>query len=157
MNLKLDVGAISERLTITAQGQPRPQPAVSSTALETPRPTAAPATFSSVSAEPPAPTGRPTRIRVGGNVRPAKVLASPQPAYPPHLVAQGVEGTVILDAVIGVDGQVLNVTPKNSQVHPDLVQAAVDSLKQWKYEPTLLNGRPVEVVTTVTCDFRLKP
>ena len=70
---------------------------------------------------------------------------------------RGVEGTVIPEAVVGTEGQVLSVRPKNSQVHPDLIQAAVESLKRWRYEPTLLNGRPVEVITTVTCDFRLKP
>jgi protein TonB len=90
-------------------------------------------------------------------VRPPKLIDNPAPAYPPHLVAQGVEGTVILEAVIGTDGQVLSVRPKNSQAHPDLIQAAAESLKRWRYEPTLLNGHPVEVVTIVTCNFQLKP
>jgi TonB family protein len=158
LKLTLEIGGISERVTITAQGQPREQPPISSTALERAKPvTPRTTSFASVVSEPPTPAAGRTRIRVGGNVRPAKLIANPAPAYPPQLVAQGVEGTVILDSVIGINGQVLNVTPKNSQVHPDLIQAAVEAVKSWRYEPTLLNGQPIEVVTTVTCDFRLKP
>ncbi len=43
-----------------------------------------------------------------------------------------------------------------SQVHPDLAVAAIDAVRQWRFEPTLLNGKPVEVAMKVTIDFRLK-
>ena len=158
MNLTLEVGTIAEHMTITAQGQPREQLPIASTALQQPRPPAPRTTsFASVAVEPSPAAAGPQRVRVGGNIRAAKLINSPRPEYPSHLVAQGVEGTVMLDAVIGTEGQVLNVKPKNSQVHADLMRAAVESLEQWRYEPTLLNGRPVEIVTTVTFDFRLKP
>jgi len=158
LNLMLEVGAIAERITITARGQPREQPPISSTALEQANSLAPHTTsFADVVTEPPPAATGPSRIRIGGNVRPPKLIANPAPAYPPHLAAQGVEGTVILEAVIGTEGQVLSVRPKNSQVHPDLIQVAADSLKRWRYEPTLLNGRPVEVITIVTCNFRLEP
>jgi TonB family protein len=158
LNLTLEVGTIAERITITARGEPREQPPIPSTALEQANSLASRTTsFADVVTEPPPVAAGPRRIPVGGNVRPPKLIDNPAPAYPPHLVAQGVEGTVILEAVIGTEGQVLSVRPKNSQVHPDLIQAAAESLKRWRYEPTLLNGRPVEVITIVTSNFRLKP
>lgn len=155
LRLTLDVGMMSESITITAQGQRREQPPVSSTALQQSRPPA-PRTkaFASVTSELPT-TAEP--VRVGGNIRPAKLLNSPKPEYPVHLIAQGVEGTVILQSIIGTEGQVLNVQPRNSQVDPDLAKAAMDAVRQWRYEPTLLNGKPVEIVTNVTFEFRLKP
>jgi TonB family protein len=157
LNLTLEIGTISERITITAQGQRRGQPPISSTALQqapasTPRTTS----FASVVSEPPPPTSGPQRLRVGGSIRPARLLNSPKPEYPAYLIAEGVEGTVILDAIIGTGGQIVNLKPKNSQVHADLMHAAVEAVKQWRYEPTLLNGQPIEVITTVTFDFRLK-
>ncbi len=99
--------------------------------------------------------GPPQRVRVGGNVKPARVLKMIQPTYPPHLKATGVEGSVLLDAVIGVDGRMLNVRVQNSLVHPDFAAAALDAVKQWEYEPTFLNGQPVEVATGITVNFRL--
>jgi len=43
----------------------------------------------------------------------------------------------------------------NTLANPSLVEAAVEAVKQWRYQPTLLNGEPVEVVTTITMNFRL--
>ena len=56
-----------------------------------------------------------------------------------------------------MEGQVLGAEVKNSQVDPELINAAIDAVKQWRYEPTLLNGKPVEVITSITVEFRLKP
>jgi TonB family protein len=157
VNLTLDVGAINERITITAQGQARQQPPIASTALQQEAAKPRAISFANVVGEAPAPATGPQRIRVGGNIRPSRLITSPRPQYPAHLAAQGVEGTVILAAIIGTNWHVLNVKPKNSQVNAELIQAAVDAVRQWQYEPTLLNGQPVEVITTVTIEFALKP
>jgi TonB family protein len=157
VDLSLEVGAISERITITAQGQPRQQPTIPSTALQQQGSKPRTISFASVSVNRPVPAARPQRIPIGGNIRPSKLIKSPRPEYPAHLAAQGVEGTVLLEAVIGTSGQMVNIRARNSQVHPELIQAAIDAIRQWQYEPTLLNGKAVEIVTTLTVDFRLQP
>ena len=60
-----------------------------------------------------------------------------------------------LEALIGVDGSVASVRVISAQVHPDLAQAAMDAVRQWKFSPTLLNGREVEVVMNVSISFQL--
>ncbi len=57
-------------------------------------------------------------------------------------------------AVIGTSGQILSLSPFND-ADAALTEAAMDAVRQWRYTPTLLNGEPVEVVTTVTVGFRL--
>jgi outer membrane biosynthesis protein TonB len=59
-----------------------------------------------------------------------------------------------MQAVIGTSGQILSLTPVND-VDPGLIRAAMNAVRQWRYQPTLLNGVPVEVVTTITVAFRL--
>jgi protein TonB len=54
------------------------------------------------------------------------------------------------------DGSVQSVRVLTAEVHPDLAIAAVDAVRQWKFEPTLLNGKPVPIKMKVTIDFRLK-
>jgi protein TonB len=56
-----------------------------------------------------------------------------------------------LEAVISKDGAIDNLRVISG--HPLLTQAAIDAVKQWRYKPTLLNGEPVEVVTTITVNF----
>ena len=68
----------------------------------------------------------------------------------------GFEGTVSLDALIARDGTVTSVSVLSAQVHPQLAAAAADAVRQWRFSPTLLNGRPVEVMMTVTIDFSLE-
>jgi TonB family protein len=100
---------------------------------------------------------KPTRIRIGGNLEAAKVLTKVQPIYPESAKAAGVQGTVVLHAVVGMDGKLLSLQVLNSQIHPDLARAAVEAVSQWRYQPTLLNGDPVEVDTVVTVNFKLLP
>lgn len=96
------------------------------------------------------------RIRVGGNVQATKLLSKVQPVYPRDAEAEGVEGTVLLKAVISKQGDLLSVAVLNKSVDPRLAKAATDAVAQWKYQPTLLNGAPVEVVTTVSVNFELQ-
>ena len=103
---------------------------------------------------PSVPLPAPRRIRVGGDVQFARLINHVEPVYPASAEKQGIEGTVILRAVIGTRGQMLSLSPYND-VDPDLIKAAMDAVRQWRYQPTLLNGVPVEVVTTITVVFRL--
>lgn len=98
-----------------------------------------------------------TRIRIGGKVEAAKVLTKVQPVYPESAKAAGAQGTVVLHAVVGMDGKPLSLQVLNSQINPDLARAAVEAVSQWRYEPTLLNGEPVEVDTVITVKFTLLP
>ena len=78
-----------------------------------------------------------------------------RPVYPPELQQLGVEGTVILRAIISKDGAVLHPQVVNS-VDPRLAKAALDAVAQWQYQPTLLNGEPVETLTTIDVNFQLE-
>jgi TonB family protein len=93
------------------------------------------------------------RIPIGGNVQAAKLIRRTPPVYPAGMKAQGVTGIVVIQAVISKTGDVLNPLVVNTDVNPGLAQAALDAVKQWIYQPALLNGQPVEVITTVTISF----
>jgi TonB family protein len=95
------------------------------------------------------------RIPIGGNVKMCRLIRQPRPVYPEDLKAQGVTGRVVIQAIISTTGSVLNPRVINTDVHPALAKAALDSFSQWQYEPTLLNGEPVEVMTTATISFEL--
>ena len=94
-------------------------------------------------------------VRVGGNIRQPAQLRRVNPIYPPDAQAARVQGVVILEAVIGVDGRVSEARILRSI--PLLDQAAIDAVQQWEYTPTLLNGAPVPVIMTVTVQFTLAP
>jgi TonB family protein len=97
----------------------------------------------------------PNQVRVGGNVQSAKVLLAPPPNYPAAAMRGKIQGTVRMQVVIAQDGTVSNVQLVSG--HPLLAQAALDAVKSWTYRPTLLNGSPVSVVTTVDVPFTLPP
>jgi protein TonB len=67
----------------------------------------------------------------------------------------GREGVVPIEAIIGPDGIVTSVRVLTAQVHPDFALAAADAVRLWKFTPTLLNGKPVEVVMKVSVEFHL--
>jgi TonB family protein len=75
------------------------------------------------------------------------------PVYPPIAKAARVQGTVVLQAVIGKDGQVSELQIVSGPAM--LRQAAMDAVKQWTYKPYIFNGKPVEVLTTVNVIFTL--
>ena len=108
------------------------------------------------SAPPPPPPPKPQtpkRIRVGGQVESAKVVFGPHPEYPPLAKMARIQGTVRLDAVISKDGTIQDL--KVISGHPLLVRAAMDAVQRWRYQPTLLNGEPVEVATEIDVNFTL--
>ena len=77
------------------------------------------------------------------------------PVYPAYLQQAGVTGDVILEARIGLDGRIAAVDVVRSP-NPDLSAAAVDAVRQWDFDPTLLSCAPIEVRMTVTVNFSLK-
>jgi TonB family protein len=79
------------------------------------------------------------------------LLAYAQPAYPPEAKAQSIEGKVILDAVIGKDGIIQTLAVREG--HPLLAASAMQTVSQWAYRPTMLNGLPVEVATEIEVSF----
>ena len=100
-----------------------------------------------------APGSAPQRIRVGGNVQAAMLLQKPAPVYPPDAKAAGIQGKVQLSAVIGPDGHMQELTVLEGDA--TLAKAAQDAVWQWVYKPTLLNGNPVSVQTTIDVNFTL--
>jgi periplasmic protein TonB len=95
----------------------------------------------------------PSRIKVGGNVQQARLVRQPRPVYPPLAKQARIQGVVKLSAVISKDGTIMELAVMSG--HPLLVPAALDAVKQWVYQPTLLNGEPVEVATQIDVNFTL--
>lgn len=101
-------------------------------------------------------TGKPSRLRLGGEIEAAKIISKVQPVYPDGARSAGISGTVILHAVISMEGKPLSLRVMNSQIDPDLARSAVEAVSQWRYTPTLLNGEPIEVDTTITVIYSLE-
>ncbi|HVB86730.1 MAG TPA: TonB family protein [Candidatus Dormibacteraeota bacterium] len=94
---------------------------------------------------------RPSRVTINGNTMAAKVVAIVMPAYPKSLQDAHVSGSVILSAVIAKDGSVKDLKPLSG---PEQLQPiAVQAVKQWRYQPTSVEGAPVEVSTTISIKF----
>jgi TonB family protein len=145
-DVALQIGTLEETITVTASpGERRP--------VESYDPEQARARLREAvercSAAAPA-----TGPAVGGKIRPPRKVKHVAPSYPEGLKAAGIGGTVRLDALVGVDGRVRDVTSLDGQsVDPGLVQAAVDAVNQWEFDGTLLNCVPVEVSMEVTVSF----
>jgi len=95
------------------------------------------------------------RIRIAGNVQEARINKPVPPVYPPLARQTNVSGIVKLHVLIAKQGNVIELQPISG--HPLLIQSAMDAVKRWQYEPTLLNERPVLVETEVNVIFDLKP
>jgi protein TonB len=92
-------------------------------------------------------------IRVGGNIRVPTRLNQVAPVYPQQAKDAGVQGVVILELVVSGDGSVSDARVLRSI--PLLDDAALECVRQWRYEPTLLNGTPVPIIMTATVNFTL--
>ena len=101
---------------------------------------------------PPPPVARPP-VHVGGLITAPMKVHDVAPMYPTTARAAGIQGIVIIQATIGVDGNVVNA--KVLRAVPFLDQAALDAVRQWRFSPTRLNGEPVAVIMTVTVNFTL--
>jgi TonB family protein len=127
VELPLRIGEVSERVEIVGT---RPQSAAT-------------------------PAVTPQRIRVGGMVRTVNLISKTNPTYPADARAEGIEGTVLLKAIVSKDGSLLSTRSISNGVDPRLVSAAMAAVPLWRYEPAMLNGEPVEVITTIAVTFRL--
>jgi protein TonB len=92
-------------------------------------------------------------LQVGGVVQAAKLIFGPKPEYPPLARMARVQGTVRLQAVISAGGTIQHLTLISG--HPLLIDAAMAAVARWRYQPTLLNGEAVEVVTDIEVKFIL--
>jgi len=122
----------------------------------------------------PVPDSLPAPDSQGGSSAPAPVLASAPPksvsisagvsqgllirklapVYPPKAKHSGIQGSVVLKAVIGKDGRIKNLQTVSGP--EELRAAAIGAVQQWQYRPYLLFGEPVEVDTQVTVNFKLR-
>ncbi len=101
------------------------------------------------------PTGKPgAPMRVGGRIRPPKVIVQTYPEYPTLARQARIQGQVQIDAILDEQGNVADMRVVSGP--PLLHQAALDALKKWKYEPTYLNDRPISVELIVTITFHLE-
>lgn len=95
----------------------------------------------------------PSNIHISAGVAQGLLRKSVAPEYPLVAKAAHVSGTVVLQASIGKDGQIHDLKAVSGP--PMLLQAALDAVQQWEYEPYRLNGEPVEVLTTINVVFQL--
>lgn len=103
----------------------------------------------------PPPGGMSLPVCEGATIERAKLLKQTKPTYPQSALERGIAGPVKMNAIIGTDGRPYDLTVFASP-HPDLSKAAVDSVRQWEYEPTVCNGEPVPVVTEIDVNFNLR-
>jgi TonB family protein len=95
----------------------------------------------------------PGRITIGGNVQQSKLVQQPRPVYPPLAKQARISGTVRLAVIIARDGTMQDM--KVISGHPLLIPPTLEAVKGWVYQPTLLNGQPVEVATQIDVNFTL--
>jgi TonB family protein len=107
---------------------------------------------SSLPVIPPATDGT-KRITIGGNVQQAKLVSQPRPVYPPLAKQARISGVVHLSALIGKEGNVVNLAVISG--HPLLIPSALEAVQKWVYQKTLLNGEPVEVMTQIDVNYTL--
>jgi TonB family protein len=144
---KLSVGSLNETITVTSPGR-----ALTTTELEARRQ---------------ALERRAGRINkgvvdcadtgsTGGNIRQPRKLKDVRPIYPEALSLAQTAGNVVLDAVIGVDGRIREVRVAKS-TNSGFEQAAIDAVRQWEFDTTLLNCQPIEVNMQVNVGFKIQP
>jgi len=102
---------------------------------------------------PPPPPRPKAPLRIGGNVMQASLVHQVTPIYPQIAKTAHISGTVILHAIIGTDGAVQDLQYISGP--PLLMRSAMDAVRQWRYRPTMLNGEPVQVDTTISVVFTL--
>jgi len=101
---------------------------------------------------PPPPPAKPRRV--GGDIQAPALISRVEPDYPPVAVSGKISGTVILEATVDETGAVTDVSVLRSL--PVLDKAAAKAVKQWRYQPLVLNGTPVPFILVVTVTFSLR-
>src|SRR4051812_5146485 len=96
----------------------------------------------------------PPTLRMGGNVQAAQLLRKAAPIYPSNARDAGIEGTVRMTALIGLDGNVLHLHADSGPA--ELVSASLGAVRRWQYKPTTLNGKPCYVITLIDVNYTLR-
>jgi beta-lactamase regulating signal transducer with metallopeptidase domain len=136
-DVRLEVGTLEETITVVDRGEPRVDgtgPSVRGGRAPEKTACAAKAT--------------------GGYIAPPLKIADARPIYPRNGGVPKAVGVVVLDARIGTDGTVVEARGVDPNADPDLVSAAIEAVKLWRYTTTLLNCIPIEVQMKVTVNFR---
>jgi periplasmic protein TonB len=102
---------------------------------------------------PPPPPRPKAPLRIGGNVMAASLIHQVTPIYPQIAKTAHISGTIVLHAIIGTDGTVQDLQYISGP--PLLMHEAMSAVRQWRYKPTMLNGEPVQVDTTISVVFTL--
>src|SRR5262245_62171361 len=142
---KLSVGSLNETIMVTSPGR-----ALTSTELEARRMSMERRAGSNKGVGDCADTSS-----AGGNIRQPRKLKDVRPIYPEALSLAQTGGDVVLDAVIGVDGAIRDVRVAKS-TNPGFEQAAIDAVRQWEFDTTLLNCQPIEVNMRVNIGFKIQ-
>ena len=151
-DIVLDVGTLQETITVVDSDEP-PRPMNAEDVERNERRRQARAAQRAAAVCTPAPPGV---VPIGGNIRPPAKLVDVRPDYPPALRRDKIGGTVDIDARIATDGSVREARPDPS-AHPDLARAAVDAVRGWRFDETLLNCIPIEVSMIVKVTFKPRP
>lgn len=112
-----------------------------------------PAVPASGSGSPTATAHAPHVVTGSAGIMAANLVTSPAPAYPAAASAAGVQGDVVVEAVVGRDGEVLDTRVVSGP--PLLRAAALDAVQRWHYRPYQVDGKPIEIATTARLEFRL--
>ena len=151
-DIVLDVGTLQETITVVDSDEP-PRPMNAEDVERNERRRQARAAQRAAAVCTPA---QPGVVPVGGNIRPPAKLVDVRPEYPPALRRDKIGGTVDIEARIATDGSVKEARPDPS-AHPDLSRAAVDAVRGWRFDETLLNCVPIEVSMSVKVTFKPRP
>jgi TonB family protein len=98
-------------------------------------------------------SGEQGAVSVSATVAESGLVERVEPDYPDQARALGVQGTVVLEVHISPDGKVQDALVV--QGSPLLTQASIAAVKQWRFKPHLVKGRPTAMQTNVTLNFRL--
>jgi protein TonB len=98
--------------------------------------------------------GQKAPVRISGGVMAGRIMSKVDPIYPPDARDEKISGSVVLHAIIGTDGAVQDLHVISGPMR--LQAAALEAVRQWRYEAYVLNGSTVVVDTTVTVNFSLE-
>ncbi|MBA7702723.1 hypothetical protein ES703_111493 [subsurface metagenome] len=94
-------------------------------------------------------------VKAKGDIKPPKLIKKVDPIYPAEARKEGISGVVLLSVRSDEQGNIVGVKIVKSP-HELLSKASVEAVKQWKYEPMLIKGKPMPIIFTVTMTFKLK-
>ena len=102
-----------------------------------------------------APNDGTTKLVVHQGISQGLLIHKVQPQYPKDARKKGIQGMVVLQALIGKDGTIRNLHVISGP--PELTTSALKAVQQWVYKPYLLDGKAVEVETTINVNYAMQP